>query len=47
MIGQASRERLEEFVRGFAASTLGESLVIDSDIAFDPATATATSGARP
>lgn len=42
VIGQASEEQVDEFVRGFASSQLGDGLVVDSHIAFDEATNEAT-----
>lgn len=42
IIGQGSEEQVDEFVRGFATSQLGDSLVVDSHIAFDEATNEAT-----
>jgi len=46
VIGQAGRERLEQFVGEFASGQMGDSLLVDSDITFDAATNTATVKAR-
>jgi tetratricopeptide (TPR) repeat protein len=42
VIGQASEEQLGNYVEQFAASQLGDGLVVDSDIAFDEETNEAT-----
>jgi tetratricopeptide (TPR) repeat protein len=42
VIGQGSDEQLEDLVEGFAASQLGQGLVVDSDIVFDEESNTAT-----
>ncbi|HEY6816423.1 MAG TPA: DUF3857 domain-containing protein [Croceibacterium sp.] len=42
VIGQGSPEQLENYVRGFAATQLGDSLIVDSKISFDEENNSAT-----
>ena len=42
VIGQAGDDRIEDYLRGFAASQIGENLIVDSDISFDEASNTVT-----
>ncbi|MGC1270037.1 MAG: DUF3857 domain-containing protein [Croceibacterium sp.] len=42
VIGQASEEQLESFIQAFVGEQVGEAQVLDSNIAFDEASSTAT-----
>lgn len=42
VIGQAGADQIEEYLSGFTAGQLGESLIVDSDLSYDEASNTVT-----